>query len=65
MYLEDIFVTNASLAGLPAISLPAGFANNLPVGLQLIGKRFDEAILFRLGYNFQQATSWHTERSKK
>ena len=65
MYLEDIFVTNASLAGLPAISLPGGFDNNMPVGLQLIGKRFDEAILFRLGYNYQQATSWHKEKSKK
>ena len=54
MYLEDIFVTGASLAGLPAISIPCGFDHKLPVGLQLIGKRFDEAILLRLGYNFQK-----------
>jgi len=59
MYLEDIFVTGASLAGLPAISIPCGFDKGLPVGLQLIGKRFDEAILFRLGYNYQIATEWH------
>ncbi|MBU1991611.1 Asp-tRNA(Asn)/Glu-tRNA(Gln) amidotransferase subunit GatA [Patescibacteria group bacterium] len=62
MYLEDIFVTGASLAGLPAISIPCGFDNNMPVGLQLIGKRFDEAILFRIGYNFQEATDWHLKK---
>jgi len=62
MYLEDIFVTGASLAGLPAISIPCGFANKLPVGLQLIGKRFDEAILFRVGYNYQLVTDWHKKK---
>ncbi len=59
MYLEDIFVTGASLAGLPAMSIPCGFDNKLPVGMQLIGKRFDEAILFRLGFNYQMSTDWH------
>ena len=59
MYLEDIFVTGASLAGLPAISIPCGFDNNLPVGLQLIGKRFDEAMLLRVGHGYQEATEWH------
>jgi aspartyl-tRNA(Asn)/glutamyl-tRNA(Gln) amidotransferase subunit A len=62
MYLEDIFVANASLAGLPAISVPAGFANNLPVGLQLIGKRFDEATLFKVSYAYEQATEWPKEK---
>ncbi|MBU1684006.1 Asp-tRNA(Asn)/Glu-tRNA(Gln) amidotransferase subunit GatA [Patescibacteria group bacterium] len=46
MYLEDICLSAASLAGLPAISIPCGFVNNLPVGMQLIGKRFNEEMLF-------------------
>ncbi len=64
MYLEDIFVAGASLAGLPAITIPCGFDQGLPVGLQLIGKRFNEAMLFRVGYNFQQATEWHKKKPK-
>lgn len=49
MYLEDIFMVSPSLAGLPAISVPCGSVENLPVGVQLIGKKFDEGILFRVG----------------
>ncbi|PYM78958.1 MAG: Asp-tRNA(Asn)/Glu-tRNA(Gln) amidotransferase GatCAB subunit A, partial [Candidatus Rokuibacteriota bacterium] len=50
-----------SLAGLPALSLPVGFdADGLPVGMQVIGRPFDEATLFRLGHAYQQATDWHT-----
>ncbi|MBU0722230.1 Asp-tRNA(Asn)/Glu-tRNA(Gln) amidotransferase subunit GatA [Patescibacteria group bacterium] len=64
MYLEDIFVTGASLSGLPAISIPCGFDHSLPVGLQLIGKKFDEAMLFRIGHNYQTATEWHLKRAK-
>jgi len=64
MYLEDIFVTGASLAGLPAISIPCGFDKNMPVGLQLIGKRFDEAMLFRVGHNYEKATEWHLKKPK-
>jgi aspartyl-tRNA(Asn)/glutamyl-tRNA(Gln) amidotransferase subunit A len=64
MYLEDIFVTGASLAGLPAISMPCGFDKNMPIGLQLIGKRFDEAMLFRLGQSYQAATEWHLKKAK-
>lgn len=62
MYLEDIFMSGASLAGLPAISIPAGMANNLPIGLQLIGQRFNEAALFKIGHAYQQATTWHIRR---
>ena len=59
MYLEDIFSAPASLAGLPAISLPCGFVNNLPVGMQLIGKRFDEASLFKIGKVYEEAANWN------
>ncbi len=62
MYLEDIFVTGASLAGLPAISVPCGFDDGLPVGMQLIGKRFDEEMLFRVGHNYEKATEWHKKK---
>jgi len=64
MYLEDIFVTGASLAGLPAISIPCGFDKNMPIGLQLIGKRFDEATLFRVGQSYQAATEWHLKKAE-
>jgi len=62
MYLEDIFLSPASLAGLPAISIPAGFVKNLPVGLQLIGKKFDEKMIFRAGNYFQKITDFHTKK---
>lgn len=52
MYLEDIFLSPASLAGLPAISIPAGFVNKMPVGLQLVGKRFDESSIFQASKAF-------------
>jgi len=64
MYLEDIFVTGASLAGLPAISIPCGFYDGLPVGVQLIAKRFDEGMLLRISHNYQKATDWHLEKVK-
>jgi aspartyl-tRNA(Asn)/glutamyl-tRNA(Gln) amidotransferase subunit A len=58
-YLADIFTLPASLAGLPGISLPAGFSQGLPVGLQVIGNYWREADLLQLGQHFQQATDWH------
>jgi len=64
MYLEDIFLSPASLAGLPAVSIPAGFIDGLPVGVQLISKRFGENILFALGKKFQEATDWHLQKAK-
>jgi aspartyl-tRNA(Asn)/glutamyl-tRNA(Gln) amidotransferase subunit A len=64
MYLEDIFMAGASLAGLPAMSVPCGFDNGLPVGLQLIGRRFDEATLFKAGQAYEQATEWHLKKAK-
>lgn len=66
MYLEDIFVAPASLAGLPALSLPCGFAAapddatiSLPVGMQLIGPQFSELKLLQAGHAYQQETNWH------
>ncbi len=62
LYLEDVFMSGASIAGLPAMSLPCGFADNLPVGMQLIGKAFAEHQLFQVGHHYQQLTDWHLER---
>jgi len=49
----------ANLSGLPAISVPCGFSRGLPIGLQLIGRRFDEATVLRAAYAYEQATPWH------
>jgi aspartyl-tRNA(Asn)/glutamyl-tRNA(Gln) amidotransferase subunit A len=62
MYLADIFTVPANLAGLPGLSIPCGFAQHLPVGLQLVGKPFDESALFRLGHAYQAATAHHRAR---
>jgi aspartyl-tRNA(Asn)/glutamyl-tRNA(Gln) amidotransferase subunit A len=60
MYLSDIYTIAVNLAGLPALSHPAGFgAGTLPVGLQLIGNYFGEAQLLGTAHQFQQATDWH------
>ena len=60
MYMEDVFTIGANLAGLPAMSVPAGIVEGLPVGMQLIGRRFGEVDLLRLAHQFQQRTTWHT-----
>jgi aspartyl-tRNA(Asn)/glutamyl-tRNA(Gln) amidotransferase subunit A len=59
MYLADIYTTAVNLAGLPGLSIPAGFVDGLPVGMQLIGNYFDEARLLGIAHRFQQATDWH------
>jgi len=59
MYLADIFTVPVNMAGLPGISVPCGFADGLPVGLQLIGRPFDEATLLRAAHAYEQATPWH------
>lgn len=61
MYLSDIFTIAVNLAGLPGISIPAGFSNELPVGLQLIGKHFDEAKILNVAHQFQLNTDWHKQ----
>lgn len=60
MYMEDVFTIGANLAGLPAMSIPAGMVNGLPIGLQLIGRRFEEATMLNVAHQFQQQTDWHT-----
>ncbi|GCB04895.1 Asp-tRNA(Asn)/Glu-tRNA(Gln) amidotransferase subunit GatA [Ralstonia sp. SET104] len=63
MYLADIFTLSTSLAGLPGMSVPAGFgANGLPVGLQIIGNYFEEARMLQIAHAFQQATDWHNRQ---
>ena len=63
MYLSDIFTISVNLAGVPAISVPCGFtSDNLPVGLQFIGKHFDEESILKVSYAYEQATDWHKRR---
>jgi aspartyl-tRNA(Asn)/glutamyl-tRNA(Gln) amidotransferase subunit A len=62
MYLADIFTVPANLAGIPGLSLPCGFADGLPAGLQLLGRPFDEATLLRAGHAYQAATTHHRAR---
>ena len=60
MYLEDVYTLAVNLAGLPGMSVPAGFVDGKPVGLQLIGRHFGEAGLLNLAHRYQLATDWHT-----
>jgi aspartyl-tRNA(Asn)/glutamyl-tRNA(Gln) amidotransferase subunit A len=60
MYLSDIYTVSVNLAGLPAISIPAGMLGGLPVGMQIIGNYFAESRLLNIAHQFQQATHWHT-----
>ena len=65
MYLSDIFTISVNLAGIPGISIPCGFATgNLPIGLQLLGRHFDEASVLRAAFAYEQATDWHKKRPK-
>ena len=64
MYLEDIYTIAINLAGLPAMSIPAGFVGGKPVGLQVIGNYFSEAKLLNIGHRYQQASDWHLQSPK-
>ena len=63
MYLSDIYTIAANLAGLPALSIPCGLVQGLPVGLQLIGRDFDEARLLNVAHRYQRVTDWHARRA--
>jgi len=62
MYLSDICTLPINIAGIPAISIPAGFSEGLPVGMQIIGKPFSEETLFNISYAYQQVTDWHKQK---
>ncbi|MBD3182598.1 Asp-tRNA(Asn)/Glu-tRNA(Gln) amidotransferase subunit GatA [Candidatus Poribacteria bacterium] len=63
MYLSDIFTVNCNMAGIPGISIPCGFSSSgLPIGLQILGKPFDEETIFRVSYTFEQNTDYHSKR---
>jgi aspartyl-tRNA(Asn)/glutamyl-tRNA(Gln) amidotransferase subunit A len=63
MYLSDIYTISVNLAGLPAISVPCGFdAQRLPIGMQIIGKPFDEGTILNLAYAYEQSTEWHNKK---
>jgi aspartyl-tRNA(Asn)/glutamyl-tRNA(Gln) amidotransferase subunit A len=62
MYLSDIYTVATNPAGVPALAVPCGFSNNMPVGLQLIGKHLDEQTLFQVGHAYQQVTAWHKQQ---
>ncbi|MHC5217130.1 Asp-tRNA(Asn)/Glu-tRNA(Gln) amidotransferase subunit GatA [Enterococcus sp. LJL128] len=62
MYMNDILTIPVNLAGLPGMSIPAGFSEGLPVGLQLIGKAFDEQTMYKAAYAFEQATDFHKKK---
>jgi aspartyl-tRNA(Asn)/glutamyl-tRNA(Gln) amidotransferase subunit A len=65
MYLSDIFTISVNLAGLPGMSLPCGFDNDgMPIGLQIIGKHFDEAMMLRVAHGYESATEWHKKKPK-
>ena len=59
MYLNDVFTLPVNIAGIPGISVPAGFADGLPVGMQIIGRPFSEEMLIRVAYAYEQSTEWH------
>ena len=65
MYLSDIFTISVNLAGLPGMSLPCGFDNaEMPIGMQIIGKHFDEATMLRVAHAYESATEWHKKKPK-
>lgn len=64
MYLSDIYTISVNLSGIPAISIPCGFSKkNLPIGLQIMTKTFDEEMIFRIAYTYEQNTDWHKKKA--
>jgi len=65
MYLEDIYTISTNLAGLPGMSIPCGFVDNKPVGLQIVGNYFDEVRMLNAAHQYQQVTDWHNRAPKE
>lgn len=64
MYLADIYTVSANLAGIPGLSVPCGFSDDLPVGLQILGKHWDEETILKVGLAYEQATEWRKQKPK-
>lgn len=64
MYFSDIFTVTANLAGIPGLSVPSGFIDELPVGIQILGPQFSEELLLRIGYAHEQETQWYKRKPK-
>jgi aspartyl-tRNA(Asn)/glutamyl-tRNA(Gln) amidotransferase subunit A len=64
MYLSDVCTLPINIAGVPGISIPAGFVDGLPVGMQIIGKHFSEETLLHIAYAYEQSTEWHKQRAE-
>lgn len=64
MYLSDAYTIPASLAGIPGLSIPCGFVDGLPVGLQILGKYLDEETILKVGFAYESATEWRKEKPK-
>jgi aspartyl-tRNA(Asn)/glutamyl-tRNA(Gln) amidotransferase subunit A len=65
MYLSDIFTISVNLAGVPGISIPCGFTQSgLPIGMQLIGRHFDEETILRVAFAYEQSTEWHKKKPR-
>jgi aspartyl-tRNA(Asn)/glutamyl-tRNA(Gln) amidotransferase subunit A len=62
MYLSDVCTLPINIAGIPGISIPAGFSDGLPVGMQILGKPFSEETLLHIAFAYEQATEWHKRR---
>ncbi len=63
MYLTDIFTISLNLSGMPGVSIPCGMTSQgLPIGLQIIGKHFDEESILRSAYAYEQSTEWHKKK---
>ena len=65
MYLSDVYTVSTNLAGLPAMSIPMGFKDGMPLGLQIIGNHFDEKNILKISHLFQQETDWHRREPGK
>ena len=64
MYLSDVFAASVNLAGIPGLSIPVGFIDGLPVGMQILGPHFSESLLYRIGFDYEQEHPWYKTKPK-